>query len=400
MIDEKKFQDQINRRLSGLNDSELRRTRIRDAVSQERKEFKPMKRTVSKSLALAAAAVLLIAAAAIAERFNLFSLFGARDGRYGVVAPYAALDLSEPVLAEHPELGSASASIDSAYFDGLSLNLAYRISHGRNVAEYAPSEWELALMRKGSADALITDFFSNEPGSEILRAWNQALESGTPYGYRKTTLYASDHTITDDGIDLYPETASPAYNESGEFCEMREFECPLPDDIRIRQELTVNIGVCQETSFFWFDGTDCYWRVERAEVGAMTAVIPRNGDSLPFSGAGTVSGVSCVVHAEVSPMVSVITFESASPLSAFLGGIPEETDELDFWAEAAAVDENGNQYRPYTFVPLDDRTGFTLSLKGTGTLPEELTFYVYAAWEGMETPDFSAMDGISIKADH
>ena len=398
MINEKEFQSKINRRLSGIAASEQRRMRIRAAVNSEREEKEPMRRTCSKALAFAAAAVMLAATVAFAEHLNLFHFFGERDERYNAVAPYAALAFTDPVLAEHPNLGSAVASIDSAYFDGLSLNLAFRITQGQEVEEYSPTEDELARMEKGDPGTLVADLLENEPGIEILEAWNQAIANGTPYGYRRTAVYASDHTITDDGVDISPDSASPRYNENGDFCEMREFECPLPDEIRSREALKINIGICQRNSYYWFDGKDCFCRIEHGGIGAMTAVIPRNGETRRFSGCGEINGVSCTVSAEVSPMASVITFRSDAPMNAFLSAPPEGTDEYDCWVEAILVDENGKKYRPQRGIMLDDGSQFALPLCGTGVLPEELTVYVYSMWEGIDEPDISSLEGIVLKA--
>ena len=399
MINEKEVQNRVNRRLSGLAASEQRRMRIRAAINAERKEAQPMKRTISKTLVFAIVAVMLMATVAIAEHFNLFNFFGERDERYNAVAPYATLTMTEPALVEHPELGTATASIDSAYFDGLSLNLAYRITQGQNVAEYSPTESELALMTIGDADVLVADFSENEPGIDILRAWNQAVKNGTPYGYRKTSVYTSDHTITDDGVDLYPDSASPAYNASGEFCEMREFESPLPDEVRNRQELKVSIGVKQEVVYYWFDGANCYWRTEQEEVGTMTATIPRNGESKQYIGKGTINSVNCAITAEVSPMASVMTIECDAPINTFLSAAPEGTDKHDCWVEVIAIDESGNKFRPQEGIMLDDRTEFMLPFQGTGALPKTLTVYVYSMWEDLDAPDLTTLDGITLKAD-
>lgn len=399
MINEKEFQDQINRRLSGITASEQRRMRIRNAVDPERKDLQPMKRPFSKALVFAVIAAMLAATVAFAEYFNLFSLFGEHDERYNAVAPYAALTITEPVLMEQPDLGNTVASIDSAYFDGLSLNLAYRITQGQKVEEYTPTEAELALMEKGNPDTLVADLSENEPGAEILRAWNQAIENGTPYGYRKTTVYTGDRSITGDGVDIYPDSASPRYNENGEFCEMREFECPLPEEIRSCRELTINIDVRKMTACYWFDGTDCYRSSVSSEVGTMTAVIPRNGEIRHFSGTGKINGTVCTVEAEVSPMVSVITFRSDAAFNTFLNVAHEGTDEHDCWVEVIPVDENGNKYSQNECPLLDGRNEITLSFKGTGVLPEELTVYVASMWEEIDEPDITSLNGIGLKAD-
>jgi len=399
MINEKEVQERVNRRLSGLAASDQRRMRIRTAINAEREESHPMKRPISKTLVFAIVAVMLMATVAIAEHFNLFNFFGERDERYNAVAPYAALTVTKPALIEHPELGTAEASIDSAYFDGLSLNLAYRITQAQKVTEYKPTEAELALMSSGNAEVLVAVLSENEPGIDILRAWNQALQAGTPYGYRKVSVYTSDHTITDDGVDIYPDSASPAYSENGEFCEMREFECPLPDEIRTRQELKVNIGVKQEVVYYWFDGTNCYWRTEREDIGTMTATIPRNGESKQYAGKGTINDTTCTITAEVSPMAAVMTIECGAPLNTFLNAAPEGTDKHDCWVEVIAIDESGNKFRPQEGIMLDDRTEFTLPFQGTGALPKTLTVYVYSMWEDLDAPDLTTLDGITLKTD-
>ncbi len=397
MMNEKEMQDRINRRLSGLAASSQRRARIRAAIRTERKEARPMKKTVSRMLLLAAAAVLLLAAAALAEHFSLFNFFGECDARYAAVAPYAALTVSEPALVEQPELGTAAAVIDSAYFDGLSLSLAYRITQGQHITEYRPAEAELALMAIGDAETLVADLSENEPGSDILRAWNQALETGAPYGYWRVAVYTSDHTVTDDGVDIYPDSAIPAYDANGDFCELREFACPLPEAVRERQEIKVSIGVKKETAYYWFDGSNCYWRIEHEDIGTMTAAVPRNGESRRYTGSGKISGVNCAVQAEASPMAAVMTITCDAPLADFLGAAPQGMDESDCWAEVIAVDENGHALRPQGGIPLDAGDTFTLTLYGTGALPKTVTVYLFSAWEGMDAPDTAALEGICLR---
>jgi len=398
VINEKEFQAQINRRLSGITASGQRRMHIRSAVNSEREDSQPVRRTFSKALIFAAVAVMLAATVALGEYFNLFNFFGRHDERYNAVAPYATLTITEPVLMEHPDLGSSAACIDRGYFDGLSLRLAFRISQGQTVAEYMPTETELALMEKWNLSIPVIALSENEPGIEILKNWNHAVENGIPYGYRKTTVYTGDHTITDDGIDLSFDSVSSMYNENGDFCEMREFECPLPDEIRGRQDIKINIGVRQETAYYWFDGTNCFRRTERSEIGTMTAVVPRNGESKHFSGTGRINGVSCTVIAEISPMASVITFRSDAPINTFLSAAPAGTAENDCWVEVTPIDENGRKYRPQECIRLSDSTEFTLPFSGTGVLPEELTVYVYSMWEGIDEPDIASLGGISLKA--
>lgn len=355
-----------------------------------------MKRTISKALVFAIVAVMLMATVAIAEHFNLFNFFGEQDERYNAVAPHATLTVTEPALVAHPYLGEVKASIDSAYFDGLSLNLAYRIDNHSHVEEFTPTADELTTMQPD--ESLIIALLGSDPGLEIYEAYNDAVTNGTPFGYRQYTVYPSDHTVTDDGVDIPPYSAMQDYDETGAYCEMREFEAPLPAELSDREELNVSIKLHQQETAVWFDGQNCYIKYDRSEVGKMDATIPLTKDAVrSMKGSGEINGVKCEATATVSQMVASITVNCETPINAFLAAAPEGTDKYDMWVEVIAVDENGNKFRPQEAIMLDDSTSFTLPFIGTGTLPKTLTVYVYSMWEGMEDPDISSLDGIALQ---
>ncbi|MBQ9143966.1 MAG: hypothetical protein IJX60_03355 [Paludibacteraceae bacterium] len=49
---------------------------------------------------------------------------------------------------------------------------------------------------------------------------------------------------------------------------------------------------------------------------------------------------------------------------------------------------------PQSDIVLDERTDFSLTFRGTGSLPKKLTVYVYSMWEGINDPDLTTLDGI------
>lgn len=392
MMNEKEIRERVSRRLSCLDASPQRRMRIRAAIDAERQET-PMKRTFSRTLLFATIAVMLMATIAIADRLNLFHFFGRQDERYAAVAPYAALDVTEPVLAEHPHLGKVTASIDSAYFDGLSLTLAYRIENARHVEAYTPSAEEIAAMQPD--EPVTIALAGNEPGLEVYEAYNAAVENGTPYGYRKYTVYPSDHTVTDDGVDIPPYSAMEDHDETGAYCEVREFQTPLPAELRERERLDVSIRLYQQETIVWFDGKECYLLYDRSEIGAMNASIPLTKDAVHrLQGSGTINGVRCEATADVSQVAASIMVECGAPLNTFLQAVPEGTDPYDSWVEVVAADEQGALLLAQNGMRIDDRTAFTLPFLGTGTLPESITLYMYSRWEGMDSPELSTLDGI------
>lgn len=390
------FAQRINRRLSGLTASAQRRERIRAAIHAQPEEVLPVKRKLTAAPVFALILVLLMASLAIADSLNLFSFFGRRDERYAAVAPQAALTVSEAARIEHPHLGNVTASIDSAYFDGLSLSLAYRIDHPCHVEEYTPTAEELTAMQPD--EPVIIALVGSEPGLAIYEAYNSAVASGTPFGYRQYTVYPSDHTVTDDGVDIPPSSAMADYDESGAYCEMREFDTPVPVELASRDVLNVSIAIYQQETAVWFDGQHCYISYDRTEVGRMDASVPLTGDAVQFmKGSGEINGVKCSAEARVSQMAASITVHCDAPLASFLGAAPEGTAEHDSWVEVIAMDEKGSRFRQQEGFGADDRSSFTLSFDGTGALPEALSLYIYTAWEGMDAPDLAAMDSITLR---
>lgn len=395
MLDEKKIREEIEKSLSPLAASSQRRMRIRAAVSEERQKETPMKRKISAAIIFALTATLLMASIALAEHLNLFGFFGEKDERYAAIAPEATLSISEPALLSHTYLGSVKAGIDSAYYDGLTLNLAYRIENSRFAEIYTPTPDEIAAMKK--TDAAPVGLVGNEPGFDIYQAYNQAIQAGTPFGYRQYSVYLSDHTITRDGIDIPPYAAWEEYDENGNYCEIREFDVPLPDELRSRDQLLISIDLYQQETCVWFDGQECYIRFSSSRVGKAEAMIPKTKGALQsMTGNGKIGSALCSANAEISKMAASVTFSSDTPFDRFLQTPPEGTEASDCWVEYALYDEKGNALRVHGCPPLSADTQATVTFLGTGELPQELKLYVYTAWEGQEKPALEAMDAITL----
>lgn len=381
MLDEKTLQERVNRRLSGLRADELRRIRIRAVVRQERSATPAMKKKLSPLLVCLLILLFAMASVALAEHLNLFHLFGQKDERYAQVAGEATVGTAEPVEAYEAPLEQSVARIDSAYYDGLTLNLALSIAQGTQYEAYIPTAQELAAMEEMSPmPVAIPD--AQAPGADVLAAYNQALQSGTPYGYRACTIYPSDHTLTDDGIDIPPASGNSAYGEDGAYYEMREFALPLPAELTGRDTLHLEIGLYQSVQTVYFDGTKCYTATQRSDAGTLTATVPRSSAAtLKMAGTAQISGVTCSAEAEVSPMAAVISLRCEVPLETLLALPDVPMDTQDTWLEIIAVDEQGRLYRPEGPYPTG-QTQVSLSLLGVGELPQTLTVYVYYAQEG------------------
>lgn len=399
MIDEKDIREKVDRRLSGLREEEARRMRIRAAINAERQAGAAVKRRISPALIFALAALLLMASIAIAEHLNLFSLFGRTDRRYANIAEQANLTATEAVELNDENLGQATAVMNSAFFDGQTLSLAFQIEQGVRYEAYTPEASELAGMTAMEAMPAAIEYPS-AAGADILMAYNQAIANGTPFGYRAYTVYPSDHTLTDDGVDIPPYAADSAYTEDGIYAEMREFETPLPAGLAGRSELNLSIQLYRAIHTVYFDGQRAYQHTERTEAGEMTGTVPlTQGAVREMYGEGKINGVECRASARVSPMAAEITLSSEAPFLTFLTAPPQGVDPYDAWIELEAYDEAGRKYRAQdAFMPEEGCTESTMAFIGVGELPETLTLYVFSAWEGMDASeaDRNGMTGIAM----
>lgn len=325
------------------------------------------------ALVIALALAALLACGALAEALNLFELFGRQDARLTEIAPQTALETESPVQVESEALGQTRALITGGYYDGSSLLVAYELRGASRMERISLAPDELAGWTKLEDTPAFAAASDEEQA--LAREWRQALESGTPMGLMCWDVYPSDHTETDDGVDLPPRTESEDGSESGVMRALREYEEPLPTEAQNRDALTIRIRLWQSKSGLYFDGRDCYLLpAQREEAGAMTATLPRSADErLRFACNVTYDGDSCRVTAEASRVSGSIRVESAQGV---FGELPE-----DRWYELAVLDEAGHRLRTRECGARDAYT-LEAAFDGTGTLPESLTAYILVASEG------------------
>ncbi len=393
MLNEKNIRQALDRRLSGLTASEERRNAILRAARQEGREDKPVKSKKTLIIAIALILAMLTSAVAVAETLNLFDFFGKEDARIAALAPKAMLEISEPALIEHPYLGDVAVKIDSAYFDGLAMSMTYQIDNSLYAEEYTPTEEEIARMKLD--EPVILAIVGNEPYVEVHEAYNEAVENGTPFGYKQYTVRVHDHTYSDDGIDLGGGMGYEDYNGTS-LVGLLDFDAPLADELRSRDEITVVKGVFQHECTVWFDGKECYISYSMKDIGEIRATIPKDKNMVKtFSGTGSISGVECTFTAEVSPLAAVLTLETILPIKeAFPINAPAGTDRFDQWREMALVDEQGREYRAQEGMQYIDENHASVTFEGVGSLPEGLTAYAYSVWESSEWPVLTKLDGV------
>jgi hypothetical protein len=374
-IDDNDVRDAMDNRLSALDTSAERRERIRQRIHQE--EEPVVRKKITTSMVLAIVAILALAGVALAASLNLFEFFGEQDARLAEIAPKTTLATESPQTVESGKLGTTVATIHNVYYDGQSLLVAYSIENGTRTERFTPTKEQLSQMTKLDAPPFIAS--EGGEGQPILNEFNAAVESGTPYGISHYSVYPSDHTEADDGIDLPPTQEMQESTPEGEQYMLREYETPLPEEVQNRESLSIQIRLYQSESSLYFDGTDCYQlSVERQEAGAMTATVSRvDAETRHFEGEGTFNSAKIHVEAEVSAVRATVTVSSDTDVFSPL-------DE-DSWYVLDVRDAQGTALRPTEGGADDLRTIHTV-LAGTGILPDNLTVSILIESEGEGTP--------------
>jgi hypothetical protein len=348
--------------------------RITRQVNRLVRETQPMKKKMS---ALAVCVIIILSLAlcgAVAEMLglNLFELFGQRDNRFMELAPKAVLNEESPVTVTSPDLGKAVAGINSAYYDGQSLLVAYSIQNGNRAEKFVPSKEMLAKM--SLVDPQLGIMAESDDEALLMKEWIAAKESGTAIGIVRYFVSPSDHTVTDDGIDLPPSTENQMEGEGNTVHYIREYENPLPEEARDREHLNISFRLYQGASYLYFDGQNTYACSENMELAPMQATIWRaDAEVRRFKGGGKYNGNPVSIEVSVSAATARVM---ATMDDAVFPALPEDT-----WYDLILLDENGTEYRAREGSDGNVKQ-MNVSFDGTGKLPENLTLRILLVTEG------------------
>lgn len=181
--------------LSGLNGDPALAQRVLRCAEEKPRAAKKL----SVGLVFALVALLAATGIAAAAALNLFEKFGQNDRRFAEIAPQTAIS-AESSVAQTEKTGTVAASITNAYYDGESLLIGYSIQGVSSFEPFSPTDEQLARMRP--TDAVPARL--NE--SHLAEAFEAARQAGTPWGMATYRIAVSDHTYTDDDLDLGPWT--------------------------------------------------------------------------------------------------------------------------------------------------------------------------------------------------
>ena len=347
---------------------------ITKQVNRLCREIQPMKKKMS---VLALCAIIIISLAlcgAVAEvlGINVFELFGQNDNRFKELAPKAVLNEEAPVTVTSPDLGEAVAGINSVYYDGQSLLVAYSIQNGRRVERFIPSE-EM-LLKMSLLDPRLGMMAESEEESLLMEEWIAAKESKTAMGIVRYSISPSDHTITDDGIDLPPSTENQMEGEENTVHYIREYENPLPDGARNLEYLDIRLRLYQSATYLYFDGKNTYTYSETMEFTPLQATVWRkDAEMRRFRGEEKYNGHPVSVEASVSAAAARVTITMDNGIFPALAE--------DTWYDLVLIDEFGTEYRTREGMG-GNVNQMSVSFDGTGKLPGRLKLFILVGNEG------------------
>ena len=369
MDDKRQMQAKLNHSLSGLEENPFLARRV---IAQAKGEPE-MKKKISFAFILAMILLILLAVAAVAEvlGINVFEVFGKTDSRYAELAPYTTLDNMPDVSVTSVELGKTTAGINSAYYDGMSLIVGYAIRNGSFMEEYIPDDSLIAEMTR--LDDSLVWAASNDEEGRLITEWIQARNEGKKAGLVHYTVSPSDHTETDDGIDIEPRTEETRTGEDGFEYTVREYDAPLTKELQDKDEITVNIRLYRGVNYLYFDGKNTYTLDQTESAGVMRARVRKAASQAhTFSGTGQFRGISLNATATASAAYASLDVHFSDPLPP----LPE-----DHWYIFSLSDENGNCLRENesTDGAVSD---VNITYEGTGLLPQQLNLRIYEEHEG------------------
>ena len=339
-----------------------------------------MKRKMTLTMLAAVLAVIALTGAALAVGLNLFDHFGRNDRRLQVVAPDAALMVNDAVEVTTDALGVSRARIDSAYYDGQSLIVAYTLDNYQRYEDFEPTGAELAEMTE-NRDYLL-EAFGIEGDPAATEALRDAIDRKQPYGVVDYTIAVGDRCTTTGGVTLPLHAVTMEDGEDGLLYCIQEYETPLPESARDLDSLNLTLPVELCISWYWFDGESCYEKHDRQPLAALTVAVSRSGaETRSYKWEGEINGAKVSARAEASPVHIKLYIDAEA------GAFP---DPATIWPEAAKADETW-----YSFVLTDSRDmeyRFSGGIEGEGTLeaeydglgylPDDLTLTVRPEGEG------------------
>lgn len=304
---------------------------MRQTLSRLEREEKPMKRKMSLSLALALILIALSLATALAAGLGVFGRLSAYSPKLTIIEQNAqpndaAISLSVGKNGEIP----VDFSVEQSFYDGEELYVSYAL-------RYADNARCAAVPQPEADDAMLIDFWGEErswyqPILEKLGVWEEMLrvyEEKGAAGCIRDTAYVGDGMRLDDGQYVELTQADDAEDEDG-MIGYREFETPLPEAIRGREEITLHATIYRSRIYYLLtqEGLYCWADAERDKTD-VPFTVRRSAQARAIAGAQA-QFADYTLEARMSQSGGLLICDIA------VRGIPESWTRWDSWAQVEA----------------------------------------------------------------
>lgn len=361
---------------------------------KEREARPVMKRKMTLTMLAAVLAVIMLTGAALAVGLNLFDHFGRYDRRLQIVAPDAAVEDAAAVEITTEVLGVTKAKIDSAYYDGQSLIVAYTLDNYEHCEAFTPTESELAQMTE-YPDYAIEAQEVPEDEVEANVALQAARDKKQPYGLIECSIGIGDHCFTDDGVDLPPSVDSMEDGDDGMLYCIREFETPLPAAAQNRDSLRLRLPIRLDTTWLYFDGEKYYCRYAQEPLAEMTATASRaDAVTRSYHWEGELNNIRVSAKAQVSAVHVKLKIEAEAALPDPAALWPEVSKVDDTWYSFVLTDSKGLKYNLSEMAEADGC--YEAEYDGLGYLPDDLILTVCLDGEGEWNADEHILPGYPV----
>ena len=388
----------MNARLSALEALPERRARIRARIAQQSAGEGPLvKRRLSVSLVVAIILVVALGGMAAAEMagLNVFGLFtrggsvrSARLSEQDLQALESIREKGTLISAAYTPLNDGIpqgyVEIHDAYYDGEVLFLGEIIRDPQEFAvAWTPTEEDLKAMKaepwEEIANARTVILFAHaEEEKDVYAAYNEALQAWQPFGLKRYCFIDEGNPYqTTEGSRLQSADISAREWINGEATYVvAKMQAPLPEEIRQRETVEIQLPVRFHVESYWFDGARLYRMSEDIDAGVITAVIGRDPDtcrrhyrSEPFD----IGGVTVRAEAEVSPYLAHVTLRAEEPI--FPLAFSDSGDEEDPWH----LDGYDGQGRPLRAAYAETHVSYDDKARGS----EVIRFYTRSSEDGL-----------------
>ncbi len=401
MLNEKKVQQAIDRRLSGLAASEERKMRIRTAVHEQRREERPVTRKFPAMVAIALA-IMMMTSVAVAAGLGLFGQLAGSgpdiDRRLNALDAQS-ISINKTFTVQR----GATLTIDQAYYDGTRVFISWTMKNCADEITTGTGKPDIVNYNTKRENFILAEHFGSE--DPALQKAIQYLDGSEPRWMHVEGVSPHDcleALVNGEYVTLMIIGGDDIHQPDGSIVGWKE--CELPEELLDAEELTVCFGTFVTDYTDYQDGTTLYTSSSigsKASTEYWPFTVKKDDSSVKMTGRGgndTWSATADMVLSKVDLKGEItVTDAPQSWLDYWLdweysGATPDVIDEWKVYINGTPTDmpyamegigagaEEGSLRYSVCFQHVDPTAEIELvpSYRVSGDKPEESIFLVPA----------------------